>query len=72
MHYTGWSTKYDDWIPTSSERIINQCMLYRERSILKLKNVGQKDMEFQLNNRIDILDEKQNWLEARVIEVIFL
>lgn len=27
-------------------------------------------MPFQLNNRIDVLDEQDKWLEARVIDVI--
>ena len=26
VHYTGWSTKYDEWIPAFSERIIKQCI----------------------------------------------
>ncbi len=32
--------------------------------------IGERGQPFLLNHRLDILDEKENWLEARVIEVI--
>ena len=53
VHYTGWSDKYDAWIPFSSERILHQW------------TVGE---ELRVNNRLDVLDTLRKWLEAIVLE----
>lgn len=36
---------------------------------LKSHTIGRQGMPFQLNNRLDILDQKNNWLEAFIIEI---
>jgi len=54
VHYNGWAAKYDEWIHMNSPRILKQ---------------WQRGQEFMINNRLDILDERDTWLEARVIEM---
>lgn len=54
IHYTGWSYKYDESIPTSSPRILKQ---------------WKPGQPIRLNNRIDAYHSMGGWLEARVIEI---
>lgn len=54
VHYNGWHAKYDEWIDMNSHRVQKQWI---------------KGKEFSLNNRLDILDERDTWLEARVIDM---
>jgi len=54
VHYTGWSPKFDEWVEISSDRILKQ---------------WQRGMNFQLNHRIDVLDERDTWREAKIIEM---
>lgn len=54
VHFSGYSEQYDDWVDTKSGKIIKQ---------------WKPGAKFKLNNRLDVLDECGNWLEARVIEL---
>jgi hypothetical protein len=55
VHFTGWSTKYDEWIDVHSDRIIKQWV---------------RGNPFQRNQRLDVKDEKNKWLEAHILEVV--
>ncbi len=52
--YSGWSSKFDEWIPVDSPWVVKQW--------------NGEGMPV-VNNRLDVLDERKEWLEARVIEV---
>ena len=52
IHYSGWSYKYDESIPITSNRILKQ---------------WQPGMSIKMNNRIDAYHPIGGWLEARVI-----
>ena len=54
IHYSGWHEKYDEWILKNSRRVQHQ---------------WAPGFDFRLNNRIDILDERNKWLEAKIIEI---
>ena len=57
VHYTGWSTKYDEWIDVKEQG---------EEKIIQQWKRGER---FRVNQRIDVKDGKNKWLEAQVIEV---
>ena len=50
--YTGYSHKFDEWISIDSERVQKQ---------------WRPGQAFHLNNRLDICDCKNKWLEATVV-----
>jgi len=52
VHFTGWSFKYDEWLPEDSHRLLKQ---------------WKRGTPIQLNNRLDVRDVKGKWLEAQVI-----
>lgn len=54
MHFSGWSDKYNEWLPYTSERIQKQ---------------WKTGDPFRLNNRIDVKDTYDRWLEASVVKV---
>jgi hypothetical protein len=39
VHYTGWSTKFDEWIPINSDRVLVQ---------------WEHGKDIQINNRLDV------------------
>lgn len=54
VHFTGWHQKYDEWIDQTSSRIQPQ---WKPR------------MPFKVNNRIDVKDTYNKWMEAIIVEV---
>ncbi len=52
--FTGFTSKYNEEIPIDSTRILKQ---------------WHPTSKFKLNNRLDILDQKNKWLEATVIHI---
>jgi hypothetical protein len=54
VHFSNFGAKYDDWIEQDSPRLQKQ---------------WQRGDMFKLNNRIDVKDTQNNWLEARVIKL---
>eukprot|EP00742_Colponemidia_sp_Colp-10_P004703 GILJ01005016.1.p1 GENE.GILJ01005016.1~~GILJ01005016.1.p1 ORF type:complete len:538 (-),score=65.74 GILJ01005016.1:200-1813(-) len=54
IHYTGFASKWDEWISLTSPRLLKQW--YPGRDI-------------QLYNRLDVLDTYHKWCEAFVIEM---
>lgn len=54
IHFTGWSGKFDEWLPTNSHRVLFQ---------------WEFGKPIHLNNRIDVKHEVGGWLEARVIQI---
>ena len=54
VHFTGWSSKYDEWIEENSDRIVKQ---------------WKRGAPLLLNNRLDVRDIKGKWLEAQVIQI---
>lgn len=73
VHYSGWSVKYDEWIDWHSNRVQKQCKLIKVARLNVLqRKIGKKGMHFHHNNRLDVLDETEKWLEARVIDVCII
>ena len=57
VHYTYWDSKFDEWIPNDRDHIASlHTHTYIDGGMLK---VGQ---------RIEVLDQRMQWLEAFVIE----
>ena len=54
VHFSGWHQKYDEWIEWNSPRIQPQ---------------WKPGMKFRINNRIDVKDTYNKWLEANIVEV---
>ena len=54
VHYTEWSEKWDEWVDWDSSRLQKQ---------------WKQGDEFKLNNRIDVKDTYNKWLEATVVKV---
>mmetsp|Transcript_1526 Transcript_1526/g.1480 ORF Transcript_1526/g.1480 Transcript_1526/m.1480 type:complete len:310 (+) Transcript_1526:1-930(+) len=54
VHYSGFSDRWNEWIQWDSPRLLKQ---WRPGRL------------FQINNRIDVIDTQNKWLEAFVIEI---
>jgi OTU domain-containing protein 5 len=54
VHFNGWAPKFDEWIDNHSDRLLKQ---------------WQRGMEFSLHHRLDIVDERHEWLEARIVDI---
>lgn len=63
MHYSGFGSRYDEYIDFDSPRIQKQCNFGLGELL------GRKDTPFRLNNRLDILDKYGKWLEGIVTEI---
>lgn len=54
VKYTGYHNKFNRWVPNNPSHILHQ---------------WRRGHEFSINNRIDLLDTKNNWEEAQVIDI---
>lgn len=54
IHYSGWSSRFDEYVPLSSGRILAQ---------------WEPGQQLQVNHRVDSYHPFTGWLEARVIEI---
>ncbi len=55
VHYSGWSSKYDEWLPDGTRRALKQ---------------WRRALVVSANNRLDVRHlESEQWLEARVLQV---
>ena len=54
LHYSGWSSRYDEYIDLRSGRILPQ---------------WEPGKEILPNNRIDAYHPNAGWLEARAVEI---
>lgn len=54
VHFSGFGNKFDIWLDEHSDRISKQ---------------WRYQTEFQLNNRIDVLDSYRKWKEASVVDM---
>lgn len=54
IHYSGWWSKYDEYIDMNSDRILTQ---------------WEPGKEIRINNRIDAYHPTTGWLEARVVDI---
>lgn len=55
IYYTGWSSKYNEWLPIDSDRVLTQ---------------WEPGKNVQIYNRLDVKHPlPRQWLEARVIQI---
>ncbi len=54
IHYSGWSSRYDEYIDVRSDRILSQ---------------WEPGKEIRVNHRIDAYHPSSGWLEGRVIDI---
>ena len=54
IHFSGLSSKFDDYFPMNSELILTQ---------------WEPEKSPQINNRIDAYHPMGGWLEARIIDI---
>ena len=56
VHFTGFATKYDEWISLSEPNP-------------RIQKQWRRGSDFVVNNRIDVLDQMGKWLPAGIVEV---
>ena len=58
VHFTGFAAKYDEWIECSAEA-----------GPLRIQKQWRRGMPFQLNNRVDVLDQMGKWLPGGIAAI---
>ena len=65
VSFTGYSEKFDEWIPWSQ---INQRVLKQFSGSIQIPPQSYESL--QINNRIDVKDlSKNKWREARIVDI---
>ena len=54
VHFSGWSQKFEQWIPKDSPRLLKQ---------------WERGQPLHVNNRIDVKNNAMGWLQARVMKI---
>jgi len=60
VHYTGFASKYDEWVDVGPG---SDC------SGGRIQKQWRRGANFQINNRIDVLDQMGKWLPASIVEI---
>jgi hypothetical protein len=77
--YVYWGDKFDEWIdldreahrvqPPGSRTCETVCVMTPPPSSPRCWAVDQSDGHFCVNQRVEVLDSRKQWLEAYVLEV---
>ena len=62
IHFTGFAAKYDEWVCYDAVEETYGC--------IRVQKQWRRGMNFQLNNRVDVLDQMGKWLPAGVVEIV--
>lgn len=62
VHFTGFAAKYDEWVSFESPAADGY-------DCIRVQKQWRRGMNFQINNRVDVLDQMGKWLPAGIVEV---
>lgn len=62
VHFTGFAAKFDEWVSFREVEQAYEC--------IRVQKQWRRGMNFQINNRVDVLDQMGKWLPGGIVDII--